>query len=316
MVLHDSVTPVPNLVTTQRNGVTEYHNPSTRFRITNIRMLLYLYTDLFFYFVINMNIIMSAFWNLIKVLSMSQEDNFNNRRAGAPKSKILMDLRNLEETEREVLTFCRNEKTRSRVLQFVSDMRESLIETANIAIQTDDSPEGEGVWTEEKFVQTEEKDVQTEDNLVQEILDQFSKLEKDEDILYVFQNLFHILTHQMKALNIIQAFQTLDLNEETMFYHFLMNEKSRIEHLLELVQYQESEVQNTFYETLGGFLNKPLYHASEDSRRIGDRSIEDLMTVNRFDSFEACDIRLKVFFGGSSFQNKIQVKRGIKYSED
>ena len=106
-----------------------------------------------------------------------------------------------------------------------------------------------------------EEDVQTEDNLVQEILDQFSKLEKDEDILYVFQNLFHILTHQMKALNIIQAFQTLDLNEETMFYHFLMNKKSRIEHLLELVQYQESEVQNTFYETLGGFLNKPLYHA-------------------------------------------------------
>ena len=99
MVLHDFVTPVPNLVTPQGNGVTEYHNPSTRFRITNIRMLLYLYTDLFFYFVINMNIIMSAFWNLIKVLSMSQEDNFNNRRAGAPKSKILMDLSNLEETE-------------------------------------------------------------------------------------------------------------------------------------------------------------------------------------------------------------------------
>ena len=29
-MLHDFVTPVPNLVTPQGNGVTEYHNPSTR----------------------------------------------------------------------------------------------------------------------------------------------------------------------------------------------------------------------------------------------------------------------------------------------
>ena len=89
-----------------------------------------------------------------------------------------------------------------------------------------------------------------------------------------------------------------------MFYHFLMNEKSRIEHLLELVQYQESEVQNTFYEILGGFLNKPLYHASEDNRRIGDRSIEDLMTVNRSDSFEACDERLKAFLEAAASKTK------------
>ena len=72
-----------------------------------------------------------------------------------------------------------------------------------------------------------------------------------------------------------------------------MTKKSRIEHLLELVQYQKSEVQNTFYEILGGFLNKPLYHASEDNRRIGDRSIEDLMTVNRSDSFEASASKTK-----------------------
>ena len=46
---------------------------------------------------------MSFTWNLIKVFIMSHKANFNDRRAGAPKSKILLDLRNLEETEREVL---------------------------------------------------------------------------------------------------------------------------------------------------------------------------------------------------------------------
>ena len=40
---------------------------------------------------------MSFTWNLIKVFIMSQKPNFNDRRAGAPKSKILLDLRNLEE---------------------------------------------------------------------------------------------------------------------------------------------------------------------------------------------------------------------------
>ena len=92
---------------------------------------------------------MSFTWNLIKVFIMSQKANFNDRRAGAPKAKILLDLRNLEETEREVLCLCSNKATRSKVLQFVSDMRESLIETANIETQTDfESSEEKGVQTE------------------------------------------------------------------------------------------------------------------------------------------------------------------------
>ena len=108
--------------------------------------------------------------------------------------------------------------------------------------------------------------------------------------------------------NYLPSTRETKLKEETMFYPFWMNEKSRIEHLLELVQYQESEVQSTFHETLGGFLNKPLYHASEDSRRIGDRSIEDLMTVNRLDSFEACDERLKVFLEAAASKTKYKSK--------
>ena len=210
---------------------------------------------------------------------MSHKANFNDRRAGAPKSKILLDLRNLEETEREVLCLCSNKATRSKVLQFVSDMRESLIETANIETQTDfDSSES-----------TEEND------LVQEILEKFSRLENDEDILYVVQNLFHIQTDHMKVLNIIQAFQTLEQTVQDKFYQFLFTEKSLIEHLAELIQFQENEVQNIFYQLLGEFLNPSLYEASEDNKGIGDKSIEDLMTVNRSDSFEACDERLKVF---------------------
>lgn len=157
---------------------------------------------------------------------MSQKANFNDRRAGAPKSKILLDLRNLEETEREVLCLCRNTTTRSKVLQFVSDMTEALIDTANIETQTDIEVDSS----------TEEKGVQTENDHVQEIMEQLSKFEKEEDILYVFQNFFHIQTDQMKALNIIQAFQTLEPTQQNMFFNFLLNEKSLFEHLLELVQ--------------------------------------------------------------------------------
>ena len=108
---------------------------------------------------------MSFTWNLIKVFIMSHKANFNDRRAGAPKAKILLDLRNLEETEREVLCLCRNTNTRSKVLQFVSDMRESLIETANIQTQTG------FYYSEEKGVQTESTE---ENDLVQEILEKFS----------------------------------------------------------------------------------------------------------------------------------------------
>ena len=36
---------------------------------------------------------MSNTWNLIKVFIMSQKANFNDRQAGAPKSKILLDLK-------------------------------------------------------------------------------------------------------------------------------------------------------------------------------------------------------------------------------
>ena len=120
---------------------------------------------------------------------MSHKANFNDRRAGAPKVKILLDLRNLEETEREVLCLCRNTTTRSKVLQFVSDMRKSLIDTANIEKQTDIEVDS-----------TEEKGVQTENDHVQEIMEQLSKLEKEEDILYVFQNFFHIQTDQKKNI--------------------------------------------------------------------------------------------------------------------
>ena len=187
----------------------------------------------------------------------------------------------MEETEREVLCLCRNTTTRSKVLQFVSDMRESLIDKANIETQTDfDSTEEKGVQTEST---TEEND------LVQEILEKFSRLENDEDILYVVQNLFHIQTDHMKVLNIIQAFQTLEQTVQDKFYQFLFTEKSLIEHLAELIQFQENEIQNIFYQLLGEFLNPSLYEASEDNKGIGDKSIEDLMTVNRSDSFEACD---------------------------
>ena len=127
------------------------------------------------------------------------------------------------------------------------------------------------------------------------ILEKFSRLENDEDILYVVQNLFHIQTDHMKVLNIIQAFQTLEQTVQDKFYQFLFTEKSLIEHLAELIQFQENEIQNIFYQLLGEFLNPSLYEASEDNKGIGDKSIEDLMTVNRSDSFEACDERLKVF---------------------
>ena len=237
---------------------------------------------------------MSNTWNLIKVFIMSQKANFNNRQAGASKSKILLDLGNLEETEREVLCLCRNTNTRSKVLQFVSDMRESLIDKANIETQTDIDVDSS----------TEEKGVQTENDLIQDILEQFSKLEKEEDIIHVFQNLFHIQTDHMKVLNIIQAFQSLEPTPQKMFFHFLLNEKLQLEHLLELVQYQETEVQTTFFEILGEILNPSLYEASEDNKRIGEKSIEDLMTVNRTDSFEACDERLKVFLEAATAKKK------------
>ena len=120
----------------------------------------------------------------------------------------------------------RNTTTRSKVLQFVFDMTESLIDTANIETQTDIEVDSS----------TEEKGVQTENDHVQEIMEQLSKLEKEEDILYVFQNFFHIQTDQMKALNIIQAIQTLEPTQQNMFFNFLLNEKSLFEHLLELVQ--------------------------------------------------------------------------------
>ena len=240
---------------------------------------------------------------------MSHKANFNDRRAGAPKSKILLDLRNLEETEREVLCLCRNTNTRSKVLQIVSDMRESLIDKANIETQTDfDSTEEKGVQTEST---TEEND------LVQEILEKFSRLENDEDILYVVQNLFHIQTDHMKVLNIIQAFQTLEQTVQDKFYQFLFTEKSLIEHLAELIQFQENEIQNIFYQLLGEFLNPSLYEASEDNKGIGDKSIEDLMTVNRSDSFEACDEK---FFlrqqqpKNISSQERKQLFRELKFS--
>ena len=150
------------------------------------------------------------------------------------------------------MCLCSNKATRSKVLQFVSDMRESLIETANIETQTDfDSSES-----------TEEND------LVQEILEKFSRLENDEDILYVVQNLFHIQTDHMKVLNIIQAFQTLELTVRDKFYQFLFTEKSMIEQLAELIQFQENEVQNIFYQLLGEFLNPSLYEASEDKKEL------------------------------------------------
>ena len=74
-------------------------------------------------------------------------------------------MRKLEETEREVLCLCRNTNTRSKVWQFVSDMRESLIDKANIETQTDIDVDSS----------TEEKGVQTENDLVQDILEQFFK---------------------------------------------------------------------------------------------------------------------------------------------
>ena len=177
---------------------------------------------------------MSFTWNLIKVFIMSHKANFNDRQAGALKVKILLDLRNLEETEREVLCLCRNTNTRSKVLQFVSDMRESLIDKANIETQTDfDSTEEKGVQTEST---TEEND------LVQVILEKFSRLENDEDILYVVQNLFHIQTDHMKVLNIIQAFQTLEQTEKDKFYQFMFTEKSLIEQLAELIQFGQEGI--------------------------------------------------------------------------
>ena len=169
-----------------------------------------------------------------------------------------------------------------------------MIDKANIETQTDIDVDSS----------TEEKGVQTENDLIQDILEQFSKLEKEEDIIHVFQNLFHIQTDHMKVLNITQAFQSLEPTPQNMFFHFLLNEKSQLEHLLELVQYQKTEVQTTFFEILGEILNPSLYEASEDNKRIGEKSIEDLMTVNRTDSFEACDERLKVFLEAATAKKK------------
>ena len=79
-----------------------------------------------------------------------------------------------------------------------------------------------------------------------QLLHLLSELETDEDNIFVFQNLVHMQSSQLKLVNILQAIQSMNEDEEKRFYGAFLNEKSMVQNLLKAFESQNMEVQLSF----------------------------------------------------------------------
>ena len=245
-----------------------------------------------------MKILFSSFLShkrpVVQNAKQKNKSGSNSRQAGAPDRKILLDLNHLDEAEEDIINRCKNENTKILFLQFINDMRKDLINVNNVETQTDD------VHVQSTSTQTCSECDQMELGNVDQLLHLLSELETDEDNIFVFQNMVHMQSSQLKLVNILQAIQSMNEEEEICFFEAFLNEKSMVENLLKIFSSQNIEAQLNFYRALGGSLNQSLYEASEKNRGIADKSIEDLNKDNLSQTFEDMDLRLKTFLDAAT----------------